>query len=57
MTTPTDTSREAVEPKCEAGCTSFYGGEKRHRKDCAFYPESFSKMYDDACAERDDLRA
>lgn len=33
--------------KCVAGCMAFTGGELRHHKDCPFYPESFSKMYDD----------
>ena len=36
-----------LEKKCVAGCKSFEGGEIRHHKDCSFYPESFSKMYDD----------
>lgn len=35
------------EPKCVAGCKSFYGGEMKHHKDCPYYPESLSKMYDD----------
>jgi len=33
--------------KCQAGCKVFTGGEIQHHKDCAFYPESRSKMYDD----------
>lgn len=33
--------------KCETGCKHFYGGEVRHHRDCAFYLESFTKMYDD----------
>ncbi len=32
---------------CVTGCKHFYGGEVRHHKDCPYYPESFSKMYDD----------
>lgn len=36
---------------CVAGCLDFHGGEKRHHKDCPFYPESFSKMYDDLLAK------
>ena len=36
------------EIKCDTGCMSYSGGEKRHIKTCPFYEESFSKMYDDA---------
>lgn len=36
------------DPKCEAGCQVFYGGEVRHHKDCAYYPESITKMFDEA---------
>jgi hypothetical protein len=32
---------------CEAGCKVFTGGEIRHDKNCQYYPESFTKMYDD----------
>jgi hypothetical protein len=32
--------------KCETGCISFTGGEKRHHKDCVFYKDSFTEMYD-----------
>lgn len=32
--------------QCEAGCKVFRGGERRHRKDCVFYEESFTQMYD-----------
>jgi len=35
------------EPECVAGCKRYYGGEVRHHKDCPFYPESLSKIYDD----------
>ena len=35
------------ELKCVAGCKHFTGGEIKHHKDCPYYPESFSKMYDD----------
>lgn len=35
------------EAKCVNGCKHYYGGEIRHHKDCFYYPESFSKMYDD----------
>jgi hypothetical protein len=33
--------------KCEAGCKSYDGGERRHHKDCAYYNDSFTKRYDD----------
>ena len=33
--------------ECQAGCVSLTGDEKRHHKDCFYYPESFTKMYDD----------
>jgi len=36
-----------AEIKCETGCKAFTGGEIKHHKDCYFYPESFTKMYDD----------
>jgi len=36
--------------KCEAGCKAFTGGEIYHHKDCVFYPNSMSKMFDDAKA-------
>jgi hypothetical protein len=37
----------AKEEKCVAGCMVYTGGERKHHKDCPFYPESFTKMYDD----------
>jgi hypothetical protein len=39
--------------KCEAGCLSFYGGEKKHHHNCAHYPESQTKMLNDALAENE----
>jgi len=39
------------EDKCEVGCKHYHGGEIKHHKDCYFYPESISKMYDDLKAE------
>jgi len=33
--------------KCIMGCKHFTGGEIKHHKDCPFYPDSLSKMYDD----------
>lgn len=44
------------ELKCEAGCKVFYGGERKHHKDCVFYPDSFSEMHDALVKERDELR-
>lgn len=35
------------EKKCAAGRKSYEGGEIRHCEGCVFYPESFSKMYND----------
>lgn len=34
--------------KCCAGCKTFSGGEIRHHKDCVFYPDSFTEMFDNA---------
>ncbi len=36
--------------KCVAGCKVFTGDEIQHHKDCPYYPESRSKMYDDLLA-------
>ena len=33
--------------ECVAGCISFKGGEIYHHKDCPYYEDSFSKMYND----------
>ena len=33
--------------KCQAGCKIYSGNEVKHHKDCIYYPESLSKMYDD----------
>lgn len=50
-----------ADPKCEAGCISYYGGEKKHHRDCPYYPESLTKLNTDRIeallAERDALRA
>ena len=32
--------------KCCTGCNIFYGGEIRHIKECFFYPESLTEIYD-----------
>lgn len=49
------------DPKCEPGCTSYYGGEKKHHRDCPYYPESLTKLNADRIeallAERDALEA
>lgn len=39
------------DPKCVAGCVPFYGGEKRHHKDCPYYPESLTKANADRIEE------
>ena len=39
------------DPKCVAGCVPFYGGEKRHHKDCPYYPESLTKLNADRIEE------
>ena len=44
------------EKKCETGCKVYTGGEVKHHKDCIFYPESFSKMYDDLKVENKELK-
>ncbi len=36
-----------AEEKCIAGCKVYTGEEIKHHKDCPYYPESLSKMYDD----------
>lgn len=36
---------------CEAGCMVFYGGERKHHRDCAHYPESLTKMWHDTEGE------
>jgi len=34
------------EDACETGCKYFHGGEIKHHKDCFYYPESLTEMYD-----------
>lgn len=41
---------------CQAGCKVFTGGEVKHHPDCQYYPESFSKLYDDLRTEVKKLR-
>jgi hypothetical protein len=48
---------EAREERCEAGCISYDGGERRHHPDCVFYPESFTKLHDDLAREHAELQA
>lgn len=35
------------EPKCQLGCKLFTGGERRHHKDCVYYPDSQSRLFDE----------
>lgn len=42
--------------RCQAGCKVFTGGEIKHHPDCQYYPESFTKLYDDLTRERDALK-
>jgi len=44
------------EDKCETGCKHFTGGEIAHHKDCYFYPESRTQMYDDLKADHEKLK-
>lgn len=47
-----------TEEKCIAGCKTFYGGEKKHHKDCPFYPDSLSEYYDKRyCFTPEELQA
>lgn len=48
-------SPERVE-KCETGCMNYYGGERRHHKDCIFYPESMSAEIDALRVENEYLK-
>ena len=43
----------SFDPNCEAGCIPFDGGEKKHHHDCVHYPESQTKMLNDALAENE----
>ena len=36
------------EPRCESGCIRLDGHETRHHKDCVYYPESLTRMLDEA---------
>ena len=47
---------KAKEEKCCAGCKRYSGEETRHIKECMFYPESFSKMYDDLDKKHEDAQ-
>lgn len=44
-------SNELYDGPCEAGCISFHGGEKRHHKDCGYYPSSLTKLNADRLEE------
>lgn len=41
--------------KCVTGCKHFTGGEIKHHKDCPFYPDSMSQIYDKLMGFRDEL--
>ena len=41
---------------CEAGCQSFYGEERRHIKQCRYYGNSFSEMFEKLKEENARLR-
>ena len=45
-----------VGDECEAGCKVFTGGEIRHHKDCIFYPESRTEMYNNLKIENKKLK-
>ena len=49
------------DPKCEAGCISYYGGEKKHHRDCPYSPERLTQLHADRIeallAARDALEA
>lgn len=40
-----------ISPQCQPGCMSFDGGEVKHRRDCAHYPESLTKVWHDLEAD------
>ena len=40
--------------KCEAGCMRFDGGETKHTRGCAYYPESLTKAWHDTEAKLQD---
>lgn len=44
------------EEKCCAGCKMYYGGEIKHHKDCVFYPESLTSVYDAIATENAQLK-
>lgn len=33
--------------ECVTGCKTFTGGEIKHHKDCPYYPQSMSRIYDE----------
>ncbi|MEH0154011.1 hypothetical protein V6R21_07665 [Limibacter armeniacum] len=50
-------SLESKQPKCVAGCTHYTGGEIKHHKDCPYYPDSLSRLYDEAIAKIQSLES
>lgn len=45
------------EEECVAGCKSFTGGEIKHHKNCPFYPQSLTRMYDEMETELAKLKS
>lgn len=41
---------------CIAGCKIYSGHERKHHKDCPYYPESFSQRFDELQAENKRLK-
>jgi hypothetical protein len=39
------------EKQCVAGCKVFTGGERKHHRDCPYYPESLTKIWHDTEAD------
>jgi hypothetical protein len=48
--------KSVEEDLCIPGCNIFSGHERRHHKHCPYYPESFSKRYDNLEAELKELK-
>lgn len=42
--------------RCETGCMCYTGGEVRHHKDCFYYPESMTKMFDETTKKMEAYR-
>lgn len=48
--------KDSMKEKCIPGCKHFHGGEIKHHKDCPFYPESLSRIYDNMIEENRKLK-